>query len=98
MNRCWREEFRTRAREEPVTGQNVRVDHPIGPGEKRLGGAASRFWKELEEEWLSNELSWALRTGMHETGKLCCGRRGGRRRLGASEPVNEFDRRPFEHR
>jgi lysophospholipase L1-like esterase len=31
-------------------------------------------------------------------GKLCCGRRGGRRRLGASEPVSEFDRRPFEHR
>ncbi len=30
--------------------------------------------------------------------KLWCGRHGGRRRLGVSEPVNEFDRRPFEHR
>jgi len=36
--------------------------------------------------------------GCMKQGKLCCGRRGGRRRLGASEPVNEFDRRPFEHR
>src|SRR5262249_25011027 len=34
--------------------------------------------------------------GCMKQGKLCCGRRGGRRRLGASEPVNEFDRRPFE--
>jgi hypothetical protein len=31
-------------------------------------------------------LGWAVR------------RRGGRRRLGASEPMSEFDRRPFEHR
>jgi hypothetical protein len=36
--------------------------------------------------------------GCMKQGKLCCGRRGGRRRLGASEPVSEFDRRPFEHR
>jgi hypothetical protein len=30
--------------------------------------------------------------------KLWRGRHGGRRRLGVSEPVNEFDRKPFEHR
>ena len=36
--------------------------------------------------------------GCMKQGKLCCGRRRGRRRLGASEPVSEFDRRPFEHR
>ena len=30
--------------------------------------------------------------------KVGRGRHGGRRRLGVSEPVNEFDRKPFEHR
>jgi hypothetical protein len=35
--------------------------------------------------------------GWMKRGTLWRGRHGGRSSLGAGEPVNEFDRRPFEH-
>jgi hypothetical protein len=35
--------------------------------------------------------------GLMKRAKVGRVRHGGRRRLGVSEPVNEFDRKPFEH-